>query len=201
MLYLHLILVKIKSLSVILSRNIVQSVLYLILVFFLCSLLFIYLGADFIGLIIYFFNKYLGLKICLMILLIGIYFMLKMYTNIYKIMFKIIYKYVLNFFIFYVSHNLYNIIYINEDDLKNYLGWFMFFFSIHYFYTAIIELKNIIIQAKKEQDNLLEKNELIKKDIDTLIDKYKTEIKSNTEADSVYDLLKKELKDIVDKTN
>src|ERR1700679_1910701 len=34
------------------SKNTVQSVLYLILVFLLCSLLFIYLGADFIGLII-----------------------------------------------------------------------------------------------------------------------------------------------------
>jgi NADH-quinone oxidoreductase subunit J len=37
---------------VIMSKNTVQSVLYLILVFLLCSLLFIYLGADFIGLII-----------------------------------------------------------------------------------------------------------------------------------------------------
>ena len=52
MFYLFLILVLIAALGVILSRNIVQSVLYLILVFFLCSLLFIYLGADFIGLII-----------------------------------------------------------------------------------------------------------------------------------------------------
>jgi NADH-quinone oxidoreductase subunit J len=40
------------ALCVIFSKNIIQSVLYLILVFFLCSLLFIYLGADFIGLII-----------------------------------------------------------------------------------------------------------------------------------------------------
>lgn len=52
MFYLFLILILISALGVILSKNIVQSVLYLILVFFLCSLLFIYLGADFIGLII-----------------------------------------------------------------------------------------------------------------------------------------------------
>ena len=52
MFYLFLILILISALGVIISRNIVQSVLYLILVFFLCSLLFIYLGADFIGLII-----------------------------------------------------------------------------------------------------------------------------------------------------
>jgi NADH-quinone oxidoreductase subunit J len=41
-----------SGLLVITSKNTVQSVLYLILVFLLCSLLFIYLGADFIGLII-----------------------------------------------------------------------------------------------------------------------------------------------------
>ncbi len=52
MIYLFLILVLLSALGVILSRNIVQSVLFLILVFFLCSILFIYLGADFIGLII-----------------------------------------------------------------------------------------------------------------------------------------------------
>lgn len=52
MFYLFLLLVLIAALGVILSRNIVQSVLYLILVFFLCSILFIYMGADFIGLII-----------------------------------------------------------------------------------------------------------------------------------------------------
>jgi NADH-quinone oxidoreductase subunit J len=52
MIYIFLLLILVSALCVILSRNIVQSVLYLILVFFLCSLLFIYLGADFIGLII-----------------------------------------------------------------------------------------------------------------------------------------------------
>lgn len=52
MIYLFLILILVAALGVILSRNIVQSVLYLILVFFLCSILFIYLGADFIGLIL-----------------------------------------------------------------------------------------------------------------------------------------------------
>lgn len=52
MIYIFLNLILIAALGVIFSRNVVQSVLYLILVFFLCSLLFIYLGADFIGLII-----------------------------------------------------------------------------------------------------------------------------------------------------
>lgn len=45
-------LILVSGLLVITSKNTVQSVLYLILVFLLCSLLFIYLGADFIGLII-----------------------------------------------------------------------------------------------------------------------------------------------------
>jgi len=52
MLYSLYFLIIISSLLVITSKNTVQSVLYLILVFLLCSLLFIYLGADFIGLII-----------------------------------------------------------------------------------------------------------------------------------------------------
>src|SRR5205085_7286088 len=52
MFFLLYILILIAGLLVITSKNTVQSVLYLILVFLLCSLLFIYLGADFIGLII-----------------------------------------------------------------------------------------------------------------------------------------------------
>jgi NADH-quinone oxidoreductase subunit J len=52
MVYLLLCLILIAAFCVIISKNIVQSVLYLILVFFLCSLLLIYLGADFIGLIL-----------------------------------------------------------------------------------------------------------------------------------------------------
>jgi NADH-quinone oxidoreductase subunit J len=52
MLELFILLIIISSLCVILSSNIIQSVLYLILVFLLSSILFIYLGADFIGLII-----------------------------------------------------------------------------------------------------------------------------------------------------
>jgi len=49
---LFMFIIIIAALSVILSKNIIQSVLYLILVFLLSSILFIYLGADFIGLII-----------------------------------------------------------------------------------------------------------------------------------------------------
>ena len=52
MLIILLSLIIISALCVILSKNIIQSILYLILVFLLCSILFIYLGADFIGLII-----------------------------------------------------------------------------------------------------------------------------------------------------
>ena len=52
MLELFILIILIAALSVILSKNIIQSVLYLILVFLLSSVLFIYLGADFIGLII-----------------------------------------------------------------------------------------------------------------------------------------------------
>src|SRR3954466_5350273 len=52
MLIIFLCLILLAALCVIFSKNIIQSVLYLILVFLLCSLLFIYLGADFIGLII-----------------------------------------------------------------------------------------------------------------------------------------------------
>lgn len=52
MLTILFLLILIAGLLVITSRNTVQSVLYLILVFLLCSLLFIYLGADFIGLVI-----------------------------------------------------------------------------------------------------------------------------------------------------
>lgn len=52
MLIFLLSLIIISSICVILSKNIIQSILYLILVFLLCSILFIYIGADFIGLII-----------------------------------------------------------------------------------------------------------------------------------------------------
>lgn len=52
MLFLLYSLIVGAGLFVLTSKNTVQSVLYLILVFLLCSLLFIYLGADFIGLII-----------------------------------------------------------------------------------------------------------------------------------------------------
>lgn len=52
MIFLLYFLIIVAAFSVILSKNTVQSVLYLILVFLLCSLFFIYVGADFIGLII-----------------------------------------------------------------------------------------------------------------------------------------------------
>ena len=50
--YILLLLIIISAICVILSKNMIQSVLYLIIVYFLGSLLFIYLGAEFIGLIL-----------------------------------------------------------------------------------------------------------------------------------------------------
>lgn len=52
MLFLLYLLILSAGILTITSKNTVQSILYLILVFLLCSILFIYLGADFIGLII-----------------------------------------------------------------------------------------------------------------------------------------------------
>ena len=52
MLKLFIGLIIISTFFVILSKNIIQSVLYLISIFLYSSILFIYLGADFIGLII-----------------------------------------------------------------------------------------------------------------------------------------------------
>jgi len=52
MLVIYLCLILITAICVVFSRNIIISVINLILVFFLCSLLFIYYGVEFIGLII-----------------------------------------------------------------------------------------------------------------------------------------------------
>jgi NADH-quinone oxidoreductase subunit J len=52
MLELFITLIILSTLCVVLSKNIIQSVLYLISIFLYSSILFIYLGADFIGLII-----------------------------------------------------------------------------------------------------------------------------------------------------
>lgn len=52
MFIIFIILMIISSLCIILSKNIIQSLLYLVFIFIQSSILFIFLGADFIGLII-----------------------------------------------------------------------------------------------------------------------------------------------------
>jgi len=52
MLIIYLCLILITAICVIFSKSIIKSVINLIIVFFLCSLLFIYYGVEFIGLII-----------------------------------------------------------------------------------------------------------------------------------------------------
>jgi len=52
MLEFFILLIIVAAYCAVFSKNIIQSVLYLILVFLLSSIIFIYLGADFIGLII-----------------------------------------------------------------------------------------------------------------------------------------------------
>ena len=47
-----IIIMIISTICIILSKNIMQSILYLVFIFIQSSILFIYLGADFIGLIL-----------------------------------------------------------------------------------------------------------------------------------------------------
>jgi len=52
MLEIFIFFMIISTICIILSKNIMQSILYLVFIFIQSSILFIYLGADFIGLII-----------------------------------------------------------------------------------------------------------------------------------------------------
>lgn len=81
MLFLLYLLIIGASLLVLMSKNTVQSVLYLILVFLLCSLLFIYLGADFIGLII--LIVYIG-AIAVLFLLVVMMLNIRMLENAFN---------------------------------------------------------------------------------------------------------------------
>ena len=108
MLFSLYFLILVSGLLVITSKNTVQSVLYLILVFLLCSLLFIYLGADFIGLII--LIVYIG-AIAVLFLFVVMMLNIRLLENTF--FFLYIYTYY-NFF----KSNIY---------FSNYLFFFLYF--------------------------------------------------------------------------
>ena len=122
MLFLIYLLIIIAGLLVIFSKNTVQSVLYLILVFLLCSLLFIYLGADFIGLII--LIVYIG---AISVLFLFVVMMLNIRLledsfNIYIYIPIIIFiSLIIIFQVIYFFFNIFNIIEI--DNLVYYVNW------------------------------------------------------------------------------
>lgn len=122
MFFLIYSLILIASLLVIISKNTVQSVLYLILVFLLCSLLFIYLGADFIGLII--LIVYIG-AIAVLFLFVIMMLNIRLLENSFKyyIYIPIIIFISLIFFfqIIYFFFNNFNM--IEMDNLIYYLNW------------------------------------------------------------------------------
>jgi NADH-quinone oxidoreductase subunit J len=125
MLILLLILIIISSICIILSKNIIQSILYLILVFLLCSILFIYIGADFIGLII--LIVYIG---AISVLFLFIVMMLNIRIleiySIFSIYLPLAFFLGLIFFIqiILVFFNFFNIIELN--NLLIYIDWTLF---------------------------------------------------------------------------
>jgi NADH-quinone oxidoreductase subunit J len=122
MLFLIYLLIIIAGLLVIFSKNTVQSVLYLILVFLLCSLLFIYLGADFIGLII--LIVYIG-AIAVLFLFVVMMLNIRLLEdsfNIYIYIPIIIFiSLIIIFQVIYFFFNIFNIIEI--DNLVYYVNW------------------------------------------------------------------------------
>ncbi len=138
MLELFILLIIISSLCVILSSNIIQSVLYLILVFLLSSILFIYLGADFIGLII--LIVYIGaiavlflfVVMMLNIRLLEIYSTFLIYLPLASFLCFIlalfmIYFFIKNFNLFYFDNQIiyHNWIYYNNIKIKS-IGQLLF---------------------------------------------------------------------------
>jgi NADH-quinone oxidoreductase subunit J len=115
MLIILLSLIIISSLCVVLSKNIVQSILYLILVFLLCSILFIYLGADFIGLII--LIVYIGAIAVLFLFIVMMLNIriLEVYST-FSIYLPLVFLLSIIFFIqiFFIYFNLFNIIELNN---------------------------------------------------------------------------------------
>jgi len=115
-------LILIAGLLVITSKNTVQSVLYLILVFLLCSLLFIYLGADFIGLII--LIVYIG-AISVLFLFVVMMLNIRLLENSFNfsiyIPIIIFLSLIFIFQIIYFFFNIFNIIEI--ENLVVYSNW------------------------------------------------------------------------------
>lgn len=122
MFFLLYLLILVAGLLVITSRNTVQSVLYLILVFLLCSLLFIYLGADFIGLII--LIVYIG-AIAVLFLFVVMMLNIRLLENTFNftiyvpiiVFLSLIFIFQIIFFFF----NIFNI--IEMENLVYYLNW------------------------------------------------------------------------------
>jgi NADH-quinone oxidoreductase subunit J len=104
-------LILLAGILVIASKNTVQSVLYLILVFLLCSLLFIYLGADFIGLII--LIVYIG-AIAVLFLLVVMMLNIRLLENdsniIAYVPIVVIISLIFIFLIIYFFFNIFNIV-------------------------------------------------------------------------------------------
>jgi NADH-quinone oxidoreductase subunit J len=115
MILLLYFLILIAGLLVITSKNTVQSVLYLILVFLLCSLLFIYLGADFIGLII--LIVYIG-AIAVLFLFVVMMLNIRLLENAFSfsiyIPIIVFLSLIFIFQIIYFFFNIFNIIEVNN---------------------------------------------------------------------------------------
>lgn len=120
MIYLFLFFILVSGFGVIYSKNIVQSVLYLIVVFFLSSLLFISLGCDFIGLIILivyigaiavlflFVVMMLNIRILELLSIFSVYFTLSLFITF--IFFSIL------VFVYSINNFLYDIILLKESN-------------------------------------------------------------------------------------
>ena len=122
MIFLLYFLIIISSILVITSKNTIQSVLYLILVFLLCSLLFIYLGADFIGLII--LIVYIG-AIAVLFLFVVMMLNIRILDNTFNfsiyIPIIIFLSLIFMFQIIYFFFNMFNIVEI--ENLVYYSDW------------------------------------------------------------------------------
>ena len=115
MFFLLFILIITAGLLVITSKNTVQSVLYLILVFLLCSLLFIYLGADFIGLII--LIVYIG-AIAVLFLFVVMMLNIRLLENVFNFtIYMPIILFLSLIFIFQIIYFFFSIFNINEVNI------------------------------------------------------------------------------------
>lgn len=136
MLFLIYSLILIAGILVITSKNTVQSVLYLILVFLLCSLLFIYLGADFIGLII--LIVYIG-AIAVLFLFVVMMLNIRLLENAFNFTIYIpIVIFLSLIFILQIIYFLFSVFNMTEaDNLVYYFNWN---FSNHIQMSSIGEL-------------------------------------------------------------